>query len=245
MWYENMIKDIDEGVAYSHRALVEKLKTTKPDLSGNSYQWALNALIRSGKLTRIGYDSYELSTDLQKENYMPNYSETSLNLIEMISGKYPYVQFTAFETFLMNEYLNHLIAQNTIFLQVEKESSIYVFRFLQENGYPNVMYKPSRDDFNLYWSRDCIVVTDLISEAPCRRDAPHSIMLEKMVVDISADKLISLTFSKSEFPTFCEQIQDKYFIDESRMLRYARRRNREKVIMEFFKERREENADTR
>ena len=43
-------------------------------------------------------------------------------LMEKISKKFPYVSFTVFETVLMNNFLNHLIAQNTIFLQVERES---------------------------------------------------------------------------------------------------------------------------
>ena len=92
---------------------------------------------------------------------MPIYSDTAEGLIRLISEKYPYVQFTAFETVLMNEFLNHLIAQNTVFIQVEKESGIYVFRFLQEQGIQNVMYKPGKKDFNLYWSKDCVIVTDI------------------------------------------------------------------------------------
>ena len=61
----------------------------------------------------------------------------------------------------MNEFLNHLIAQNPVFIQVEKESGIYVFRFLPEQGIQNVMYKPGKKDFNLYWSKDCVIVTDI------------------------------------------------------------------------------------
>ena len=86
---------------------------------------------------------------------MPIYSDTAEGLIRLISEKYPYVQFTAFETVLMNEFLNHLIAQNTVFIQVEKESGIYVFRFLQEQGIQNVMYKSGKKNFNLYWSKEC------------------------------------------------------------------------------------------
>ena len=152
----------------------------------------------------------------------------------LISEKYPYVRFTAFETVLMNEFLNHLIAQNTVFLQVEKESSIFIFRFLQEQGIQNVMYKPDRNDFNLYWSKDCVIVTDMISEAPIRADKPHSIMLEKMLVDMSADKLISTTFSKAELPYVYEQVKSRYLLDKVRMLRYGRRRNRQDEILKYL-----------
>ena len=128
---------------------------------------------------------------------------------------------------MMNDFLNHLIAQNTVFIQAEKESSIYIFRFLQGKGYQNVMYKPGENDFDLYWSRDEIVVTDIISEAPLRIDEPHKIMLEKKLVDMIADKLISTTYNKAEFPDVIEQVQSRYYLDKVRLLRYARRRNRE------------------
>lgn len=39
----------------------------------------------------------------------------------------------------------------------------------------------------------------MISEAPIRKDNPHMITLEKMLVDIYADKLISSTFNKAEY----------------------------------------------
>ena len=178
----------------------------------------------------------------QDDIYVPDYSDIAEGLIRLISEKYPFVKFTVFETVLMNEFLNHLIAQNTIFVQVEKESSIYVFRFLQESGLINVMYKPSKKDFNLYWSKGCVIVTDMISEAPLRADNPHSIMLEKMLVDMSADKLIASTFSKAEFPDIMEQAQSRYRLDKARMLRYARRRNRQDILLKYLEGSKEEDA---
>lgn len=243
-WYEPLFENVKEGKIYSHRHLMNKLKILNPNVSDNTYHWVLGALVRSGRLTKMGYDSYALSKNLSKEEYVPNYSDKSLSLIELVSKKYPYVKFTVFETVLMNDYLNHLIAQNTIFLQVEKESSIYVFRFLQESGIENIMYKPSKKDFNLYWSKDCVVIIDLISEAPLKRENPHSIMIEKMIVDMLADKLITSTFSKDEFSNICEQVQSNYFIDRVRMLRYARRRNKQKEIMKYFEGSVEDNIIT-
>ena len=51
-----------------------------------------------------------------------------------------------------------------------------------------------------------------------------------MLVDIYCDKLIKGTFSRAEYPFIVEQAFDKYRVDRTRMLRYARRRNREMEI---------------
>lgn len=85
----------------------------------------------------------------------------------------------------------------------------------------------------MYWSKDSIVITDLISESPIRSENSHSILLEKMLVDIVSDKLIESTFSKAEIPEVAEQMRKNYQFDDSRMMRYARRRNREKLSSEF------------
>lgn len=241
-WYEEVLDRIDDKKTYCHKELMDELRLLKTDLSDSSYHWAISRLVRDGALTRRGYDSYSLSSDHPKDEYVPVYSDTADGLIRLISEEYPYVQFTAFETVLMNEFLNHLIAQNTVFIQVEKESSIYVFRFLQEQGVQNVMYKPGKKDFNLYWSKDCVIVTDMISEAPIRADKPHYIMLEKMLVDMSADKLIATTFSKAELPDVYEQAQSRYLLDKVRMLRYARRRNRQNVLLKYLEGSKVEDA---
>lgn len=171
-----------------------------------------------------------------RAEYRPIYSDRTMQLIDILDQAYPHVSFTIFETTLMNEFLNHLIAQNTVFIQIKKESSIFLFRFLQEQGYHNLLYRPSCKDFSLYWTKNCIVVSDLISEAPILVDAPHSICLEKLLVDMYTDKLISTTFSKAEFPEALHLAQSQYQVNTAKLLRYARRRNKEKEIARLIDE---------
>ena len=69
-------------------------------------------------------------------------------------------------------------------------------------------------------------------------------MLEKMLVDMIADKLISTTYSKAEFPDVIEQAQRRYYLDKVRLLRYARRCNREKEMKQYLERSATENAVT-
>lgn len=233
-WYATVVPILEKDTVYGHKELLEKLEAIKPGLTKSGYHWAISCLISEGVLDRKGRGEYRLSDGNEKIEYSPRYSEVATNLMDTISNQYPYVHFTVFETALMNDFLNHLIAQNTVFVQVEKESSVYIFRFLQEQGYQGLMYKPDRKDFSLYWSKDGVVVTDMISEAPVRTDEPSVITLEKMLVDMCADKLISTTFSRSELPEVFEQASEHYALDQTKMLRYARRRNKEKEITMYL-----------
>ena len=242
-WYEGIIDKLELSRTYSHKELLELLKNIKPDLADTTYHWSISCLIRDGKILRRGYDAYSIFQGEKLREYRPLYSDETINLIELISNKYPNVSFTVFETVLMNDFLNHLIAQNTIFVQVEKESSIYVFRYLQDEGYDNVLYKPRQEDMTLYWSKGSIIVTDMVSEAPLRAADPHVITLEKILVDMLADKLILASYSKAEYPDVIEQAESRFLLDKKRMLRYARRRNRYKEICNYI-EGRIENVGT-
>ena len=227
-------EDVESGITtnkvYSRQQMISLLREASPEYSSNSCQWKLGEMLKSGEIVRTGYDRYMISTGKARPVYSPDYSETASAVMARIAEKYPYIAFTVLETVLMNEFLNHLVAQNTIFIQTEKDIASFVFRYLQEEGYRNVMLKPAKKDFDLYWSKDTIVVTDLVSEAPMHASDPHKITMEKMLVDIYCDKLIKGTFSRAEYPSIVEQAFDKYRVDRTRMLRYARRRNREMEI---------------
>ena len=163
-------------------------------------------------------------------DYVPAYSEKALALTDRLNQRFPRVSFTVFETVLLNEFLNHLIAQNTLFVHAEKESSIFLFRYLQEKGQRRLLYKPSIRDCYLYWEKDTVIIADLNADAPIRPDAPHAICLEKLLVDIYADKIISTMYSKAEYTSVLAQAKHHYYLDCAKMLRYARRRNKEKDL---------------
>ena len=205
-------------------------------MSESSYHWAISGMLHSGSIVKIGYNEYTIPDGCERKPYKPVYSDISSALLTQVSEKFPLVSFTVFETALMNDFLNHLIAQNTIFLQVEKEYSIFVFRYLQSLGCTDLMYKPSKADYALYWKEDCIVVTDLISEAPVRESSPHEICLEKMLVDMFCDKLIPSTYSKAEFPEVLQKAMTDWLIEKPKMLRYARRRGKEEEIRKILEE---------
>lgn len=235
-WYERTAQSLAGGAYYSHQDLIGRLRQDYPKLSDNSYHWAVSGLLKSGKIIRTGFDTYVIADGRNTAEYLPIYSEHAIKLIQQVESRYPFTGFTVFETVLMNEFLNHLIAQNTVFIQVEKESSIFVFRYLQEIGYHHVLYKPTKTDFRLYWTKDCIVVTDMISEAPVRNAAPHEICLEKLLTDMYCDKLIASTFSSAEYLSVVAQAMSKYKLEKPKMLRYARRRGKEAEIRAILEE---------
>ena len=234
MWYENVADSLNCGQIYSRDEIVSRLKKEKTGLNENSYFWIVGNLVKDGLLKRKGRDKYSVCDENTKNVYKPLYSEKAVAIKNKLERKYPLVKFIVFETVLLNEFLNHQIAHNTIFIQTERDVSEFIFDYLRENTKTNVLYKPNQAEFDRYWQPESLIVTDLTSEAPMNIDSPHEITAEKMLVDIFCDKIINLTYGKSEYKSIVDEIYSRYQVDTVRLLRYARRRNKEKEMMQFI-----------
>ena len=58
--------------------------------------------------------------------------------------------------------------------------------------------------------------------------------IEKILVDIVAEKTFENLYSKSEVKRIYETAYQRYIIDNTKLLRYARRRNKEKIVKEYL-----------
>ena len=189
------------------------------NVGGNQYSNAIMmGHIRSIRWTEDGWPV------VMPERYgaVPKVAITQSELV----GEWELIQF--------NEFLNHQIAKNIIVVEVENMLEDSVFDTLREQ-YPNVFISPRIEQYHRYKGKeDNIVVLKLISETPKPRDG-HSSILEKLLVDLFSNKFTGRLIERSEYPAIFEDAFCKYYLDESKMFRYARRRNVESQIKEFMK----------
>ena len=227
----NQIMDrLSSGTVYSRDELYSALSLERNKLSDSTFRWILYHLLLEEKIFRIDYDAYVIDKPQMLPEYKPDYSDKAKTLMEELAVKYPHTPFVIFESTLMNEFLNHQIAQNTIYVQITKDISSYVFDNLQEEYPGRVLYRPNKGIFNTYWTKDCIVVLDLISQAPLSKDNPHDMTAEKMLVDIIAEKSIAATYSPAELPQIFENVRRNYRIDRHKISRYAGRRGKSSLV---------------
>ena len=97
-----------------------------------------------------------------------------------------------------------------------------------------ILLNPSVKEYHLYWQDDLIIIGKLLTEAPKGKKAVWHTCLEKMLVDMTAEKAIKTTFSEAEYPGVLEQAFQKYIIDESQMFRYAKRRHVKDDILKII-----------
>ena len=235
MWYAEVVDKMKQNKSYSRQQIFELLRESRPNTSKSSFDWIIYSMVKDGLLTRIERNTYEITSKdtMEKSYYEPTFNDKSLEIISKIQGKYPYIDFTCFESVQLNEFLNHLIARNTFFVMVEKDVLEFIFRFLREE-YSDVLLRPSNSDWDSYWKPDCIVVLNQVTESPQNEKKERAMSIEKMLVDIIAEKTFENLYSKSELKRIYETAYQRYIIDKTKMLRYARRRNKEKIVKEYL-----------
>ena len=224
MWETKLLLSVPESQVFTRQALYNLLKENNKGLSYNSVGWIIDKGLKSNLLFKVGSDSYSRKKET-RNTYSPRYSEFSKELLSKMEERFPELEYTLFETLLLNEFVNHLYAQNILVLQVEKDLCPFTFDFLNELFPGKVLYNPSSDDLGRYQSDNCIILENRISEAPFDKEHPHFITMEKLLVDTVSDKAIKELIPTSEVSNIYENEKLIYKSDLTKIKRYAKRRN--------------------
>lgn len=234
MWYKDVINKMDKNKIYTRSQVFEYILKEKPNISNNSLKWIIADMVKNKAICNIQRGMYSLTDGKQNlENFIPVLNNDFTKICKKIDTRFPLVEYVCFESMHLNEFLNHLIAKNSFFIFVEKEASSAVFRYLQEEGLNNILYKPSVKEYDYYWQENTIFVLDLVSEYPKNKFNNHVMSIEHLLVDAVCEKCISRLFSKNEIDNIYEGSCKRYNIEYSKLYRYARRRNKENEIRQI------------
>ena len=77
------------------------------------------------------------------KEYKPNLSDDAVNILEFLRKQFPLLTFIIWETRAFNEFANHQMARNFIFVEVEKPLGESVFNAVHEQNNYATLYKPS------------------------------------------------------------------------------------------------------
>lgn len=210
------------------RAMVSYYGMTEPQAA-----YDLKKRLDQGILVRAGWGRYSLPV---KQTYRHRYSESAINMVKTISDGFDGLDFQVFELIQLNDFMNHQVAHNTIFVMIENDLLDYVFDTLWK-AYPGkVLLKPTADQYYRYRQDDEIVVGRLPTETPKGIEEPWMSRLEKILVDVFTDKLVSAIVPEGEKEGIIDRAFNDYMIDRNTIIRYARRKGTEKKMMKVLSE---------
>lgn len=227
--------NLQDRPCFSREELAAAMAGAGRALSMANFKAKLQQLLQRGSIARAGRNAYYVPA-AGVQPYTCLYSPQAQAVAKLVQSGYPYVDFTVTELRQLNEFVNHQLAHNTVFVDVEADAMEFVFDFLREHYPGKVLLQPTPDIYHAYWMDDLIVVQRLITEAPRTRQARWQARLEKILVDVLVSKLLHSIVSVSELPAIYEESFSKYIIDESSLFRYAQRRHAAQRLRTFITE---------
>lgn len=229
------LKKLKEEEPFDRNMVFEKMEPYYPNLTESNFKKKFQKLLDEKTLVRVGRNAYSVCEDGQML-YSHEYSQLSNEIAEKLMDEYPLLNFCIFESIQLNLFVNHQIAHNAVYLSIENALGNFVFDELRQRYPGKVLLQPSVKVFQQYWQDNMIIIEKMPSEAPKGKTVFWHTELEKMLVDIMADKLVKQSVIKSEYPVIYEEAFEHYIIDESKMFRYAKRRTADEKILDFLNE---------
>lgn len=225
-----IIYNIPHQENFSREDFITAFQKKNKNETKSSGRYQFQKLLSNGDIYRVGRNNYRMAED-SKGYYSYQYSEPAFDIAKKIETLYPELDFRIFELVQLNEFVNHQIAHNVIFVSVESGLGSYVFDSLKDQYLGKILLNPSVEIFHQYWSEDMIVIQKLVSESPKGEGAVWETRLEKMLVDLVADKLLLSSVNSGEYDSIFHQAFQDFYIDESQLFRYARRRNAKNKVL--------------
>jgi hypothetical protein len=217
----------------STQQLLEFYQTFEPDIKVTTLRWRIYHLKQAGVIYTPKRGMYALQG---KKAFLPEQTEKMQNLAQAIQAKYPYVNFSIYPTEWLSDLTEHVYQSRNIILEVDADALHSVFHYVKEQ-YPNVYLSPGKGIYDIYISprEENIIVNRLYVDAPLNRVEGnyHLPKLEKLLVDLIINEPIILPIGESEGKTVVANAREKYNVNYSTLLRYAKKRHIEKKLTSF------------
>lgn len=206
--------------------------------SPNTIASSLRRLVSNSILMKSGRGLFSMPVS-GKLVFSAFYNEEMDQIEEYIKTQFPFIRFCVWNSYDVKRFSHYVANMDVVFVDVERDCEEAVFGKLLAQ-FPNrqVYLKPDQDCYSNYiYGNPTIVVRTLISEAPLVQlsDNRTRVSLEKVLVDSAIDDDF-ISFQGYESLRLFRNAFDVCLINESKLLRYARRRSHGKEIQELITE---------
>ena len=186
---------------------------------------AINKMIKNGEIVRLERGFYCVE---QKKNTLDVnlYYEDSNKLKAFLINRYGNdFDFIIYESTILNQFLNHLLAKTKIIVEVPNYYMEHVFFEVKDSSiFNSVLLNPNSEELYHYGDDCTIVVRPYVSKAPIDLKK-HSTTIEKLFVDIVCDRFLNSFYEGAEVPTMLNDITKDYVLRYKTVVSYAKRRN--------------------
>lgn len=224
----HIIRYFDNKDALSKKDLMELLKNDFPTWSDNTINVYLYKLKKKSVIGNISRGIYTVG---KIQLFTPKINNELKKIASRIHKGFPFVTYCVWNSSWLNDLMRHQPFKNFTIVEIEKIAAEQVFNELN-SSFQNTFINPDEIFFERYISSldNVIIIKKLHSEAPILKRNDLTIpTLEKILVDIVIDNTL-FAAQQGELNFIYKTAFNKYDINESKMKRYAARRNREREV---------------
>lgn len=211
------------------------LRQMNPDATENAASLRLHRLVKSGEIQRLRRGLYIIS---DKSNFRPSPDQLQKEISERINSQFPYIKYCSWRLSSIREFHQHLPVTEYLIVEVEEEAMDAVFHFLKDSR-DNIYKAPSKEIVEdiIIGAGEPVIIIPLISQSPLIRiDGVTMPTLEKILVDLLAEKDLFYFLQGNELQHILRNATDKYAVNMDKMLRYAGRRNKREELHELLRQ---------
>lgn len=195
--------------------------------------WRVHYLVEKGIIQRIGHGLYKLGKEVCFE---PKIGRRDIIIYNHLKRNMPFLDCCIWNLDIIKEFVQHIPNAKFTIVEVERHSVESAY-YLLEDKYKYVFYKSSRDLRKAYVHgiENAILIRPLVTEAPVQETGKvTTVTLEKLLVDVMFDD--EFEFLKGfEMTHIFKNAFDKFTINQSKMLRYAARKQKKEELTTFLK----------
>lgn len=201
----------------------------------NTLSWHLSNLCKLGKLRRIGRGLYSTQT---KTAYSIKASKKVRSLYRSLHKDFPFADFCLYDGLLLMPLLHDLSPNSTIYIETNRDVMESVFNHLGQKYQGRLFLAPTKEMTSKYidLAQENIIIKPLITESPLTEDDGVPMpTLEKILVDTRVDADFFYLHGYENLEMLRTAIAH-YDVNQTRLLRYADRRNEKENIIKDLKE---------
>ena len=225
---------------FDRKALGTFLTELDPGITESALTWRIHDLVKRKVIDQVKLGTYTISN---KTTYRPFISDKLVRLYKSVIGEFDNLAYCLWSTEWLNDFTRHQSGSFFYILEVEKGFEEEVFNICTGLKQHQAYIGPKKEIMERYVkSGPSIVIRPLISRSPRQKvsvkekpkDKIYVPMLEKILVDVFSDPVIFYTVQGSEMDILFETALKRYQVNFTRLLSYAKRRNKEERVKGYL-----------
>ncbi len=225
---------------FNRDALSSFLTDLDPEITESALKWRVHDLVKRKVIDQVKLGVYTISN---KEIYKPFVSDKLARLSKIVAKEFDQLDYCLWSTEWLNDFTRHQLGTIFYILEVEKDFVEEVFNAYSESKRYRAFLDPKEDIMERYVESEIsIVIKPLISRSPKQnivinaksKDKIYVPTIEKILIDVYSDAVTFYAIQGSEMDTLFENALKRYQINFTKLISYARRRNKEEKIKSYL-----------